>query len=128
MSAIGYQSTHYRVDQVLLPTVKLSKTEVTRASPTFNNVAADSHRQPSPTITPVATPPLNSTISVNLDIYDINFDDLPASEKCEQIVMLLETLPSIQVRSLRHSFLSIRGVFKLVFGHEFVPIHTQDMT
>lgn len=79
---------HFRVEDVsLYPTVKLSETLITAG----NNVAPTE----ATLATPATTPPPTTLVPAKMAKYDQNFDDLENVHKAETIVMLLETLPSI---------------------------------
>jgi ubiquitin-conjugating enzyme E2 Q len=47
-------------------------------------------------INQASTPPINTTSTVRMAIYDQNFDELDENAKAEAIIMLLETSPSIK--------------------------------
>jgi ubiquitin-conjugating enzyme E2 Q len=53
----------------------------------------------SSTPTPAVTPPLSRLMPVTMAIYNRNFDDLADSEKCQEMVQLIDTLPSIREMS-----------------------------
>ena len=87
---IAQSPTHYRIADVsLYPTVALSKSAVT-PSPTPNYYGEV------PVPTPVTTPPILSTVEAKMAAYNQNFDEMPDVAKAEEIVVLLQTLPSIR--------------------------------
>jgi ubiquitin-conjugating enzyme E2 Q len=78
----------------LYPTVKLSPVVVTRAIQVFYPTQAPAASTgKTSVVTPTPTPP--PMASMEMVIYNQNFDELTDEHKLESMVMLLETIPSI---------------------------------
>jgi ubiquitin-conjugating enzyme E2 Q len=81
--------THYRIqDTSRFPNVALSSRAVVRKSSPTYEIQVQTPATPPPTTGPI--------LDAEAAVYNHNFDDMVDSAKAEQIVMLLETLPSIR--------------------------------
>ena len=106
------ESYHARVDEILFPTVRLSKPVFdvrNKTNTMFSTIAGSKGLMPgsntvhtSDTLTPAPTPPASAHTTpsshfqeIEFVIYDQNFDELGKFEKCRAICLLLDTLPSI---------------------------------
>ena len=113
---LSEQHYHCRVNEVLLPTVRLGAPVVkftrkigkhdqpTAVAVSQRHLSATNKANIPITLTPATTPPptitaessTNQHPEVHFIVYDQNFDDLDDSEKQQSICTLLETLPTVQ--------------------------------
>ncbi|EPE33440.1 UBC-like protein [Glarea lozoyensis ATCC 20868] len=86
--------THYRIqDTSRFPNVTLSTLGVVRKSSLTYEIEVQSRAALATPATPPTTGPI---VDAEVAVYSHNFDDMIDLAKAEQIVMLLETLPSIR--------------------------------
>ncbi|TGO10341.1 hypothetical protein BTUL_0138g00280 [Botrytis tulipae] len=82
------QAIHSRVEDVTsMPIVKLSQPIPQEAQSSTYQIPVTGH-------TPTVNTP--NIIAARMSIYNRNFDEMSISEKCSTIIMLLNTLPTIQ--------------------------------
>ncbi|KAF7902317.1 hypothetical protein EAF00_002220 [Botryotinia globosa] len=84
------QAIHSRVEDVTsMPIVKLSQSIPQKAQSSTYQIPVTGHTRTVNTNTP-------KLIAARMSIYNRNFDEMSISEKCSTIIMLLNTLPTIQ--------------------------------